>query len=311
MLSSPARMFRRVSFDDAAAFSPWPARIRAGQPWRSGRNAAKVEAEYDSRYQELLDAWEQHKGSTPNLPTSLRGLSFLHKFDQLNWRQIKRHPEIYGDVDPDQTLLSFEDELYIGNAMVAESMFRQLVVQAVARARQIHDFDAVVEIGCGTGYNIINVACQLGLPSYGGDISRHSADFVNKVAQDTGLPIGAEKIDYLSEDFTRLAKGKRWLLISVHALEQSPQMHLDWFRRVIGSANAPVAAVHLEPLHSGDTEFAQQCVTYARINDYNQNFTLALADAEKQGLVKVEEHFPRVIGSTAFNPTSVLRWSAA
>lgn len=301
-------MFRRVSFDEAARYSPWPQRIAARRRWKTDRSVEAVHEEYQARYRELLEVWRRHKDGFCGSNAAQLAHSFLAKFDELNWRQIRRHPEVYGDVDPERTLVSFQDELYVGPAAVAEAFFRQLVVQAVLRAMRREAFDSVVEIGCGTGYNLINIACQVGVACVGCDLSEHAVAFVNTVADETAIGISGRVLNYLEGGLSALAPTRRWALLSVHALEQAPDINVEWVERIVRDQQPPTLGIHLEPLHLDGGPFADLCSVYSEINSYNRNLSRSLAEAEQRGLIDVVERFPRVIGSTAFNPTSVLVW---
>jgi hypothetical protein len=304
-------MLRKIPFAEAVDFSPWPSRLITKSWRKDSRSVDTVHKEYDQRYDELKAAWRAHKEENSLLNPVLLAQSFLVKFDEMDWRKMRESPDIYGEVNRDQWLMSFQDELYVGDGDFAMSIFRQLVVQAVRRAGRIQRFDTVVEIGCGTGYNLINIASQLGLSGVGYDLSLPAVEFLNDVSVDTGIAIQAFQSDYLSGDFAQDLGLPAWALLSVHALEQSPNLDERWFRRILETPNPPSIGIHLEPLIGKGGEFAGLCQTYAEINDYNRSLSVALEQAQKSGLIEIFEYFPRVVGSTAFNPSSVVIWQDA
>lgn len=303
-------MFRKVSFEEAAAYSPWPERIKTNKPWKNDRNPELVREEYNKRYKALLDTWKKHVEENTQLPAALLAPTFLAKFDAFNWKQILAAPQIYGEVTPEESLISFQGELYVGNALVAEGMFRQMVVEVTNQVAHKFACHSILELGCGTGYNLVKIATQLGLKCYGTDLSPHVIEFLVNMAETSGIDITANVGNYLEDELCAMVdEDQDWGVLSVHAIEQVPVLGIDWFGRLLGAANSPKFGLHFEPIHSSEpSEFSDQCLAYAKINDYNRSLSEAANKAQELGMIEIIDFKPYIIGSTAFNPTGMLLW---
>lgn len=303
-------MFRRINRAEAAKISLWPDRIDGTSPWKKKRSVASVESEYDARYAEMRALWGPHKDSLRHLVPAIWPLSFVHKLNVQNWARMQSFPQVYGKVDLDRYLVSFQDELYEGSIVVMEAMFRQLVVQTVQRVVDHTSIGALVELGCGAGFNLINVTLHCAVKATGCELSPSAVALINEIAADTGLPIAAQQRDYMKGDLSDLAGADKWAIFTVHAIEQTPRVDVAWIRQLLEGRHPPLAGIHLEPLHSPDGSFASDCRRYAEINDYNGEFYAVARNAEAEGLIDIVHYSPRVLGSQAHNPTSVLVWQS-
>lgn len=301
-------MFRKITREEAARISPWPDRIDGLKPWQKTRNVSSVESEYDARYIEMQRLWGRHKQSAPNLSPALLPLSFVHKLNLQNWARMQTLPGVYGPLDLDRFLLSFQDELYEGSLPVAEAFFRQLVVQTVQRVVDRGSIRVVVELGCGAGINLINIAANCAIRAVGCELSPAAVSLISQIASDTGLPIEAVRRNYMKDSISDLAKGEDWALMTVHSIEQTPEIDASWIERILDEELPPKVGIHMEPLHVPGGQFAAECKRYAEINDYNREFMETIRRAEARGLIQIDVLDPRIIGSQAHNPTTLLVW---
>jgi hypothetical protein len=301
-------MFRKISREEAARISPWPNRISGMAPWQKTRNTSSVESEYEARYVEMRKLWNQHKQSFPNLSPALLPLSFVHKLNCQNWAQMSSLPSVYGSVNLDKYLLSFQDELYEGSLPVAEAFFRQVIVQSVQRLVDRGLIRVVVELGCGAGINLINIAANCAIRAVGCELSNAAVSLIGEISSDTGLPIEAARRNYMTDSISDLARGEDWGLMTVHSIEQTPEIDVSWIERILNDEFPPKVGIHFEPLHVPGGQFAADCKRYAEINDYNREFMETMRKAEAKGLIEIEVVDPRIIGSQAHNPTTLLVW---
>jgi hypothetical protein len=96
--------------------------------------------------------------------------------------------------------------------------------------------------------------------------------------------------------------------MTVHSIEQTPEIDVSWIERILNDEFPPKVGIHFEPLHVPGGQFAADCKRYAEINDYNREFMETMRKAEAKGLIEIEVVDPRIIGSQAHNPTTLLVW---
>jgi SAM-dependent methyltransferase len=302
-------VFRRVSREEASRISLWPDRIDGVKPWmKRSRDPAEVRREYEARYDKMRALWADHRDAASHLAPALRPLSFIHKLNRQNWSQMQSLPHVYGNVDLDRYLVSFQDELYEGSIVAMEAFFRQLVVQTVQRVVDNSGIQTVVELGCGAGFNLINVAIHCGVRAIGCDLSPSAVKLINEIAADSGLQLAARERNFLEGDVSDLIPEGDWAVLTVHAIEQMAGVGMRWFELLLDAKRPPAAGIHIEPLHSAGGRFADDCARYAAINHYNRDFYALAQEAERKGLIDILHFSPRVLGSQAHNPSSVLVW---
>lgn len=302
---------RPLDFNEASAYSPWPDRIIGKVQWiKKSRTKFDIETEYNRVYQTLEEDWTKFVAGLS--AGEQHPAAFLRFYDGVRRKHNQRMtemPEIYGNVDPKNYLVSADDRLYLADLELFDTMARQLVIETVQEMRAIEPFTGVLEIGSGTGVNMLNLHLYLGLRIAGCDLSTRAVTFLQRMAVDAGVDAECTILDFLGGDISRAAPTPKWALISVHALEQAPSIEIDWFARVAGSRTPPVFGIHLEPLQINDgSQFAGHCRRYAEINLYNTDFHRKAHEAQALGLIKIVHERKRVLGCSAFNPTSVLVW---
>lgn len=311
-------LLRPVDEEEAARLSPWPFRLAGREAWQpSAKRSGSARAEYDSGwYADLLDAWQRFLEAAPPAPRH-PGMAFRF-FDALrraNNAAMQRHPEIYGDVSLDAYLVSAADQLYAADLNVFEAWWRNLLVERVAWAHEAAPFGTLAEIGCGSGVNLLTMYSRLPVNRIAGcDISPNAVDAVRRIASDLAIPAAMRVGDFLQPETLQAlvpASGS-WALLSVHALEQVARLGMEWFERVVALQPPPAIAVHCEPIQWGDgSPFAMSCARYAALNGYNQDLAAASRAAESAGLIRTIRTERRVLGHSAYNPTSILMWVPA
>lgn len=122
------------------------------------------------------------------------------------------------------------------------------VLRRLVFARWLRDVASVVELGCGTGMNLVALLDQFPeLTVVGGDWARASQELLRLAARDTGRRIAGVFFDmFHPEKSDAVAIDGRTAVLTVHALEQLGrefQPLLDWL-----VARAPARCVHIEPL---------------------------------------------------------------
>jgi len=311
-------LLRPIDLSEASRISPWPERLAGLKPWsKPDTSKQEARAEYEHGWYAALEAkWslffheladhQRHPGSV---------LCFFDKVRRDNNATMCCNEAVYGRVDVEEFLISAESRLYAADVNLMEVLWRSFIVERAAWAQSCYSFETIVEAGCGNGTNLFNLYLRLGLNSIAGcDLSPNVVKFLRRVAQDLSLNALFEAGDYCEMDIWRrmAPASKNWAVLSVHAIEQTENLTADWFKNLVALQNPPVLGMHFEPLHWGDDDpFAVDCNRYAELNGYNKNFLNAVRDAETAGTVKIIRAEKRVLGHSAYNPTSVIMWIPA
>ncbi len=315
--SEAARPFLRpVSADEAAKLSPWPDRIAGRTPWsRPARSDADLDREYDQAlYGELPQHWASFNAG---LPRAQRHIGAVVRFLNAVRRDSDRvalESKPAGDMDRYTGLVSAGDRLYAADIAMVELLLRGLVIERVVRACTRRPVEAVLEIGCGTGVNLFNLLLHLPLVRVvGQDRSANAITFLKNAASDAGVAGTFEFGDFRDpKHLASIAPAKgSWALLSVHAIQMVESVGAEWLEAFARLRNPPSVAVQIEPVvwPEADGVFAAQCVQYAVLNHYNFDYLDDLRAAESAGAIEVLGIEPRVLGTSAFSPSSVLVWA--
>lgn len=315
-LETARPILRPVSDEEAAALSPWPDLIEGRKPWsRPKRSDADLDREYDQAlYGELPQLWasfaaglstrQRHAGAV---------VRFLNAIRRDGERAVVENKAV-GQVDRYSWLVSAGDRLYSADLALVELFLRGLVVERVVRACTRRPVEAVVEIGCGNGVNLFNLMLHLPLTSIaGGDRAANAIAFLRSAAADTGIRATFEAGDFRDPGHlgALAPPDAPWALLSVHAIQMVESMDPGWIESIAALPNPPQVAVQVEPVvwPADAGHFVQQCARYAQMNRYNMDYLEALRAAEAARAIQVLGVEPRVLGTSAFAPSSVLVWT--
>ncbi len=309
-------IIRPVSLSEAADLSPWPDRIAGKAPWvKSRRSREDHDREYDQGlYVDLLERWEAFvSGVAPARRTPGIVLQFLDDVRRASHDTMLADREIYGEIDLANYLVSVGDKLFAADISLFEQLYRYFIVERVVEARAQNPFEVIVEIGCGSGVNLFHLYLHLALTSIAGvDLSPNAISFLRRVAGDLGIDGSFQAGDFRDENALRriAPDAQPWALLSAHAVERVEMLGVAWFEQLVALENPPSVAIHFEPvLWADDGPFARQCACYAELNRYNRDFLESLHAAEAAGLLTVVHTQRRVLGNSAFAPTSLLVWT--
>ena len=311
-------VIRPVDDEEAAKLSPWPARIAGTESWkRPERSGSDVDQEYDRGwYAKLLDRWSRFAQGVPPRRRHVDAvLRFLDRQRRDRHKAVKENEAVYGKVRLESFLVSAGDRLFAADVNLFEILWRSLIVEQAVSARAAHEFEAVVEIGCGDGINLFNLYSRLGLASIAGvERSSNAVRYLRQVVEDLDVNGTFQVGDFTDPSGLRASApaGGPWALVSVHAIEQVRDLPEKWFEEVLSLPHPPVLAMHFEPLHWGDGDpFARACERYAELNGYNTSLVALARKAEANGTIRILQTRKRVLGVSAYNPTSVLMWGPA
>ena len=266
---------KTIPLDDLPRHSPWPARLLGLAPWFPPvRDAAKNAAEYDQGKFDLLLKWHKEHGGDP---AAVRAF------------ETRGGAEVAVSVGDALAVLPRAEAFARHDALIADSLAPSLAGAA-----------SVVELGCGWGYNLWDLARRFAGPAYSG--AESSANAI-KLAARFGVEVRPS--DLLADDFRWLAKLPRPLVVfTVYAVAVLPTFG-PALRRL--AAAGPLDCFHFEPVLGlcDDSLLGLLRRKYAEANDYNRDLWDALKSTPGVEIVQARAS---VYGVNPLSPTSVVRW---
>ncbi len=312
---APNPVFRPISFDEARKWSAWPDRVDGRSAWRkTSRSHSDVNEEYDiGLYARLRDIWDEIKQDYSDRPAIMLGSLFHEKVQRSLLNELTKFPEVYGNVDLKQHLMSSGHQLLLGDIHLGNQLHLSLVTQKLNSLVERTSINTLVELGCGTGVNLFNIFSVNGLSKIVGcDLSRNATRFLTDFWLDLQGPADFYQGDMTSRSLLEQAApiSGSWGLLTVHAVEQLRELSLDWILEICSLPNPPSFVMHLEPLQPVDSsDFSRYCQAYADINLYNNNLLQLLEKASERNKIRILETEFRIWGLVAFNPSSLIVWS--
>ena len=118
------------------------------------------------------------------------------------------------------------------------------------------------------------------------------------------LRLDVVPFDYHNPDLSLIPRGRKSVVFSHHSIEQIPELKLSVFECVLDTADE-VLGLHFEPV---GFQYNDRSDEYAVTNDYNRNFRLIIEEAEKKGLITIEQTNVDFFGFALKNPASIVQW---
>lgn len=180
---------------------------------------------------------------------------------------------------------------------------------------QTGPYDAILELGCGHGRNLLwlyNSGGPSGIPYFGGELTTSGVALAQRLGDLVpGLDLSVHPFDHLSPDLSFLPKVERLFVFTVHSLEQVHQIGQSFFE-TIAQAAPKVTVVHLEPFGFQVQNLGpatEQQREYFTENQWNLNLWQALNQAHTNDVIKLtfaalEMFFP----ASPTNATSIALW---
>lgn len=181
-------------------------------------------------------------------------------------------------------------------------------------------FDAIIELGCGWGAQLIE-AYYGGLPVdsrlFGGELTQSGCALAQRVASlDPRINARFFPFDHLKADLSIIrAEGfERVFVFTSHSLEQVREVPLSFFAEIAGCAPS-VTVLHLEPfgfqIDSTSPASAAQRAMFEAVG-WNLNLVAVSEQAEKASLIRREWiSVNNFLSTDTLNQTSIMVWSRA
>lgn len=240
---------------------------------------------------------------------------YREKFVELNSNPIK-----YQALNPRQhfgrivTSRAYLGEFIPTTLELAEPVYRAML-NAEVRTHMPKACDAIIEIGCGPGFQLCDLYFELGcpdLPFYGCELQRWSNASLVELAKMLGINgrIRAVNFDIDTANFSFASSCNVPLFFSVGALAYA-QPSVELFFKRLAAQFPKFSFLLFEPISYELAEYFQIEPLFSRhqavSNMFNLNQFAILKSLEKQGLLKVVEVFPDFIGATQYLSLSLLR----
>jgi len=171
-------------------------------------------------------------------------------------------------------------------------------------------FDRIVEIGCGTGINLLLLAEQFaGVQLIGCDWTTASRDIVNTMAKQSGREIVGHVFNMLTaQGWDGAAIDDKTAVLTVHAMEQLAGNWRPFAEFVL--ARRPALCLHIEPILElyGDTPFDDRARRYHLKRGYLQGYLPFLQDLAKDGKIELQTVHRIPFGGLYHEAYSTIAW---
>ncbi len=192
-------------------------------------------------------------------------------------------------------------------------------VSEILMAATTDETDIIAELGSGWGLYLFQLWLR-GAPKdaryFGFEYTKNGRTATNRLGElDPKLRIKGVPYDFYQPDYSAAgSKGCHALVYTCTAIEQIPQLPVEAIAKTLELADK-VTGIHLEPVgwqfrhHLQRKSLAGSSSAYAEKNDYNRNLWQVLEQLQTQGLIKIEESKPDLLGSGQTNCLSYLKWT--
>jgi len=175
-------------------------------------------------------------------------------------------------------------------------------------------YERVVEIGCGTGINLLILASQFhGMKLVGCDWATPSRDIVNAMAKQSGRAIEGHLFNMLTaEGWDGATIDRRTAILTVHALEQLAGNWRPFLEFVL--ARKPGFVLHIEPileLYDPASPFDDRARRYHLKRGYLQGYLPALRALAQAGRITLDLTRRLRFGGLFHEAYSIVTWRPA
>ncbi len=188
-------------------------------------------------------------------------------------------------------------------------------LQHILAGHIVPGLDAVFEIGCGMGHDLVGLAARNPtLPFFGGEIVPGAQAVVRKLAAAANLDnVTPIDFDIRAPDFGFLS-AKNVLVFSNFSLVYANPFPRDFFPRLLDA----VASAHVVLFEPVSFELAAQLpepplFTRERARSYGicEHLLAVILELAEKGRIVIEEVVPDISGRSGFNSVSLVRFKKA
>lgn len=277
--------------NDLPRFSPWPARLLGLEPWVAKRKTpAEVTREYEyEKWGPLLAACSRMEGELT-----------IERADAY----------VFAGTSPCLCLIA--GTFTVLQTLDAHRLYRDFISDTL---RNYMPASAVVELGCGYGTILLNLATRAayaGIPFLAGEYTPSGVELTRRLAASMGVSARVELFDLEDPFRSTLPIPEDAIVYTSYTTPYVPVLS-DAYVRLL-AARRPRAVIHFEPCYehcANDTLVGLLCRRYIEINDYNRNLVTMLAQQERLGRIRLVENRPAVFGMNPLLPASVVAWRCA
>jgi hypothetical protein len=271
---------KKMDLNRITEISEWSERTLGLKPFAIvERNVSKIDKEYDKeKYSKLYTSYKKDKTASYDL----------------------RKYELFGEIKNATMYISKGDDLYQSNFDEVERMWERILYDEIKK--EIKGVDAIVELGCGWGYNLSLLRRRMkNITLVGGDYSHNGVDLGNMIFKDRNIKL--EKFDFYDSDWTIFDNYKNVIVFTSHSIEQIPNC-TEVIKTMKKYSSKIKCIINFEPVTEIYTNSLMDCMRkkYAQLNDYNRNLMDNVID---ENLIEVKK---KVLGVNPFNPTTIVKW---
>lgn len=179
-------------------------------------------------------------------------------------------------------------------------------------------FDAIIELGCGYGKNLIEIYYGGGprdIPYIGGELTTLCVGMASRISRlDNNIPTQFFLFDPAKPDISQLPTIRNPLFFTEHSFDQADCLQPEFFR-VIANAAPKVTCLHFEyfgyKASSRDKGMTQHDPFFSVSPGFIPRVAVAMRQAEIMRIIKIDYGPNEVLLShDPGNPTSLSIWSS-
>ncbi len=274
----------------------------------------------DLRYQKL---------SAPELEENL--LNILKKLDNNQFSQVGQQRQNIWESAWSEYLQNFNQQEFDLDALIPRFISANQIVrlgQAYVRANTpnfelnffralrlylfetyLADVDNIYEFGCGSGYNLIDLAHLYPQKNiYGLDWAKSSVEIATLIGQNKNLLVQGHHFDFFKPDYS-LEIPSNSAVLTMCALEQIGSRHEEIIQFML--QKSPQICLNMEPifeLYDQDNLVDYMAIKYHSLRGYLSGYLPKLQELEQEGKVEIL-HTQRVyFGSLYHEGYSFVAW---
>lgn len=279
---------KRVAIDDLPKYSEWPSRLLQLTDWdMCTRDTERSKKEYAKKWRNIFTLFKKYK---------------KYKFE-------KALDRLYIESGSTEFLVFVAGSFYwVENSSEYWDYYYSFLICQLKK--YINSDDTLIELGSGWGRNLFYLYTHsLYGKGIGGELTTEGIDSANVIASHYQLPITFYKFDYNKPSKFFLSKMKGAAVLTQNSIEQIPNIKASTLLKIAQAC--PKVVCHFEPVYehnANPTMFHLMCRRYTEMNDYNRNLLSVLKQLEQKGYLQIIKEQQNVIGTTAFNPCSIIIW---